>query len=43
MLFKEERKITDETITELMKWRHPGFNLDNGMRILRDDLISMLI
>ncbi len=36
-MLKEEGKITDEIITKLMKWRHSGFSLDNGVRIARDD------
>jgi len=36
-MLKEEGKITDEIIDKLMKWRHSGFNIDNGMRISRDD------
>jgi len=36
-MLKEEGKITDEIIDKLLKWRHSGFNIDNGMRISRDD------
>ena len=36
-MLKKEGKITDEIITKLMKWRHSGFNIDNGLRISRDD------
>jgi hypothetical protein len=36
-MLKEEGKTTDEIIDKLMKWRHSGFNIDNGMRISRDD------
>jgi hypothetical protein len=36
-MLKEEGKITDEKITKLMKWRHSGFSIDNGIRIARDD------
>jgi hypothetical protein len=36
-ILKEEGKITDEIIDKLMKWRHSGFNKDNGMRISRED------
>lgn len=36
-MLKEEGKISNEIITKLMQWRHSGFNIDNGMRIKRDD------
>ena len=36
-MLKEEGKITDDIITKLMKWRHSGFSINNGLRIKRDD------
>jgi hypothetical protein len=36
-MLKEEGKITDEIITKLIKLRHSGFSLCNGIRIARDD------
>ena len=34
-MLKEEGKITDEIIDKLMKWRHSGFSINNGLRITR--------
>ncbi len=36
-MLKEQGKITDELINNLMSWRHSGFNVRNGVRIARDD------
>jgi hypothetical protein len=36
-MLKEEGKITDEIIDNLMKWRHSGFSINNSVRIARDD------
>jgi len=36
-MLQEEDKITDEIIKKLMKWRHSGFSISNGLRIKRDD------
>jgi len=36
-MLKEEGKIIDEIIEKLMKWRHSGFSIDNGLRISRYD------
>lgn len=36
-MIKEEGKITYDLIMKLTKWRHSGFNIDNGTRISRDD------
>ena len=35
-MLKEEGKITDEIIENLMKWRYSGFSINNGLRIKRD-------
>ena len=34
---KKEGKITDELINKLLKWRHSGFSIDNGVRIKKED------
>jgi len=34
---KKEGKITDELINKLLKWRHSGFSVDNGVRIEKED------
>jgi len=36
-MLKEEGKINDNLIVKLMKWRHSGFSIHNGVRIARDD------
>ena len=36
-LLKKEGKITDKLIGKLIKWRHSGFSVDNGVRIKKDD------
>lgn len=34
---KKKGKITDELINKLLKWRHSGFSIDNGVRIKKED------
>jgi len=34
---KKEGKITDDLINKLIKWRHSGFSVDNGVRIKKED------
>ena len=32
-MLKKEGKIDQEMISELLKWKHSGFGIDNGIRI----------
>ena len=34
---KKEGKITEELINKLLKWRHSGFSVDNGVRIKKEN------
>jgi hypothetical protein len=34
-MLKEEGKISDDLINKLMNWRHSGFSLHNGVRVVR--------
>ncbi len=36
-MLKKEGKITEETVQKLLGWNHSGFNIDNGVRISKDD------
>ena len=36
-MLKKEGKITEETVQKLLEWKHSGFNIDNGVRISKDD------
>jgi len=36
-MLKEEEKIDDDIIKNLMDWRHSGFSVHNKARIARDD------
>jgi len=36
-MLKKEGKINDDVINNLLSWRHSGFSVDNGVRIVKDD------
>lgn len=36
-MLKREGKINDDLINKLIKWRHSGFSVHNGVRVARDD------
>jgi hypothetical protein len=36
-MLKEEGKINDDIITNLLSWRHSGFSVDNSVRIAADN------
>lgn len=36
-ILKDEGEINDNTVNMLMDWRHSGFSLHNGAKVVRND------